>query len=427
MISEIQNEDLKTFIYNYARKDKSFELALKAHFISRITIADQDDKYRSILSEVVKPKTLSHPKLGPTEKKTISVILHDFTHQMSDLLSMEDYTEAYYIIKHSLDKIAYIQNKFLVKDKPIEESRLTFLKGLSIILREPIAPGFRKNAERQLMEILHKSYYLPKNICITTVLDDADVLTYEDKAQLIDDLKVKSSWTHDKKALMKAVVRLSHPFQDLIATVLQDYEHKAIDEALKDLILHYPDKRPVVKSYLDEAMSDFSQGKTLLLCLEALSAKDHDKLSNLILDLQPESDLAVLNELSLHLTSAYLDSELDRLKAWMANLPAHVQARWYAKITDPTLLIGLIQSRKDLEWIKAYDTFLIRKGHAHVVKQLYLTYLNEFLAHHMGKNARDHVHKIEQRLLAIDQKDMLFVIKEDLLDTYGDRLNFALF
>ena len=82
----------------------------------------------------------------------------------------------------------------------------------------------------------------------------------------------------------------------------------------------------MVKSYLDEAMSEFSQGKTLLLCLEALSAKDHDKLSNLILDLQPESDLAVLNELSLHLTSAYLDSELDRLKAWMANLPAPVPA-----------------------------------------------------------------------------------------------------
>ena len=160
ILEDIDSNDLKSFIYQYARKDSSFAVALKAHFVSRVSTAEGAIKYQRILGEIIKPKTFAHPKIGPTARKTISIVLTDFKLQMSDLLSTEDYKEAYYIITASLDKIAYLQQKYALKDKSVEECRVTMLDGLEVILNQNLAPKFRHEIEKSLLEVIRTSYYL---------------------------------------------------------------------------------------------------------------------------------------------------------------------------------------------------------------------------------------------------------------------------
>ncbi|NNE25841.1 MAG: hypothetical protein HKN09_03275, partial [Saprospiraceae bacterium] len=86
-IDDLSNEELKSFILNYARSNAMFEMSMKAHFISRINIDNDGSKYKRLLDELVKPKTSSNNKVGATQVRTIALIIKDFVDQMLDALS----------------------------------------------------------------------------------------------------------------------------------------------------------------------------------------------------------------------------------------------------------------------------------------------------------------------------------------------------
>lgn len=90
-------------------------------------------------------------------------------------------------------------------------------------------------------------------------------------------------------------------------------------------------------------------------------------------------------------------------------------------------LVRILKEENDFQWLKVYDTVLIDAGHQEQVKELYLTISHNYLNEHLGSQAKEYLVKLEKRLNGISQTDMLFDIKEKLLDTFGHRESFSLF
>jgi len=428
VLEDIKSNDLKTFIYNYAKKDKGFEIALKAHFISRITLNDQDKKYQSILGELIKPKTIANSKIGPTNKKIISVVLNDFTHQMSDLLSTEDFKEAFFIIKNSLSKIAYLQNQFGLKDKSIEGYRLEFINGLKLILKEDIAPGFRSQIESAFLELALKSYYLPRPENIITELNLTGALSKKDKELIIDNLKDKVTRGQTTTAINSTLLQVAHPFHKLATTVLQDLNPTESYHVLKHILRE--GKSEIVAFYLntDELKIHTQNFHKELRCLFYLASKEYSELTTTLLTIEYDpANASNLHEILSELNEHYLEREFGHLQGWADGLPFGFRSLIYSKASSYLELIKILQAQNDFQWLKVYDTVLIEAGFKAQVQELYENISHRYLTEHLGTQAREYLVKLDKRLTAISQTDMLFEIKEKLLDSYGHRDSFTIF
>ena len=426
MLTDIQAEELKNFIHYYAKKDKGFELALKSHFISRIQVADQDSKYKRILGEIIKPKSSSNNKIGQTGRKIIGVILTDFTNQMSDLLSKENYTEAFYIIKNSLDKIAYAQTQFELKDKTIEEARQVFLDGLKVILKHEIAPRFRQTVETDLLELVFKSYYLPQNKNIISLMNEEEVLTSKDKKKLILSLLEKKSRMENQVHLVSILLSLAHPFEKLVETVQKDFKPITINQALLHLIAK--GQLNIVEFILHSDSIDFNYNREVLEILILDKKKKYKELT-LLLPTLNKTDYSplVIQQIVDGLSEDYLQLEIDKLYKWVNQLNTGAKCKLFAKGQAYSELIEVLRNQNDIEWLKAYDKFLLEKGKDTEVKQLYLDIVQSFMENHIGKQARIFLDKFEDRLKLIGQHNMLFEIKEILMENYGHRKAFTIF
>ena len=426
VLADIKAEELKNFILNYAKNDKGFELALKSHFISRIQVDDQDTKYKRILGEIIKPKSSSNNKISQKGRKIFGVILIDFTYQMSDLLSKDNYTEAFYIIKNSLDKIAYAQTQFDLKDKTIEKARLTLLDGLQIILNYEIAPRFRQIVESDLLELVFKSYYLPQKRNIISLMNSEEVLTSKDKEKLIHSLLEKKDRMEDQVHLVSVLASLAHPFDNLIDIVQKEFKPLIISQALLRLIER--GQLNIIEFILKSEFIDFHYNKEVLEILILDKKKKYKELT-LLLPIIKKGDFSpmVIQQIVEGLSEDYLYMEIDKLTDWINQLATTHQCKLYAKGHAYGKLIEVLETQKDLEWLKAYDKFLIKNGKEVEVKQLYLNTVQSFMDTHIGKQARLFLDKFENRLKFIGEHNMLFEIKEVLLENYGHRKAFTIF
>ena len=426
ILEDVDINDLKSFIYQYARKDSPFEVALKAHFVSRVSKIDGDLKYHRILGEIIKPKTFAHPKIGPTARKTISIVLTDFKLQMSDLLSTEDYKEAYYIIKSSLDKIAYLQNKYALKDKSVEECRTSMLDGLAIILKQNLAPKFRLEVEKNLLDIVSTSYYIPKEKNVITLLNDLDILTEKDKINIINDLNAKREQVDDQTNISMTVIQLTYPFVPLAKDVLVEMKQELVYEGLSSLIKKR--KFRYVDFFLTNKHIEFNFNREILQCHYHLNKENYEELSQYLIKLDTKHiPVMVLKELIHSLHTTYLKSGFKVIKSWVDTLPFGFKARIYDEAEAYEELIGILKEHNDFEWLKVYDSKLIKLGFKQDVQDLYMSVSNNYFESHMGTKANEFVRKLEQRLKTINQDLMIIEIKEKLFENFSHRTTFNIF
>ena len=122
-----------------------------------------------------------------------------------------------------------------------------------------------------------------------------------------------------------------------------------------------------------------------------------------------------------------MKSEFKTIKSWVDTLPFGFKARIYDQAESYKALIGILKDRNDFEWLKVYDTKLIKLGHKKDVQDLYMSFSNNYFESHMGSKANEFVHKLEQRLKTINQEFMLIDIKEKLFENFSHRTTFNIF
>ena len=405
IINDLDIIDLKSFMYQYAKKDKHFEIAFKSHFLSRLNLGDKGLKYKRILDEIIKPKTINNQKISPSLSKIISFVLNDFTSQMHDCLSTENYMEVFYITSSCLEKIAYLQNKFNLRIKSIESSRIEFLKGVDILVKQDLAPKFRNEMESYFKELILRSYYIPEPTNLISILDNNQVLVEDEKSQIITNLIDKNSMSSHELDILKTCIQLATPFPELANKLLHHYSHAKIFECLKDII----EERDfyITEFIISNNKVNFDYNIDLLLTLEKIAKDDHlmitEKLVKLEIDSVSPIELKFIVE---KLSNSYLRKEFKKIKSWVDHLPFGMKSSIYFKSQNFVKLVKLLSVKNDFEWLKVYDIQLIEASYQDEVEQLYFDKLYSYLNNHIGSNSRIYLEKVAKRLTQIGQLSM---------------------
>jgi len=420
ILAEVELTDVKAFLTSYAKQDKSFDVAMKAHFVSRVVTSDPDSKYLNILNQVIKPRTLANDKVGPTLKKTIKIIFQDFLYQTDDLLSTENYTETFYIVKNSLDKIAYLQNKYLIQDKAIEKFRLEFLNNLEVILEQNLAPTFRKKVESLLLENIRKSYFLPKQKNLIVLLDDHSVLTESDKRMVITDLLQKVNNRFNNLEVINTMLQIAVPIGAVAKILIKEIPHDKIFHCLVEMISNR--KYDIVNFYISNENLGYSLYSEVLNAMILHEKEEYPELTLSLRRIDPESTPnVILKELIRVLSLHYLNAEFSNLKNWIERLPFGQKCELLNRAEKFDVLLELLRDKQDIDWLKVYDQKLIDLGYEQKVENLYSDLALNHLNEHLGETANNFILKILNRLKVISQKDMLENIQNKLYEQYSHR------
>ena len=419
-IDDLTNEELKSFILNYARNNAMFEMSMKAHFISRINIDNDGSKYKRLLDELIKPKTSSHNKIGATQVRTIALILKDFVSQMMDALSKEDYIEAYYLAFYSLSKITYLQHRYMIKNKSIEQSRIELLKGIDLILSRDLAPMFRSDAEKALKELVLKSYYLPQEINLISVLDANNCLTLSDKSELIESLIPKYKKVETYTHVLETLLLLAYPEKEEGLSIMNRFSHERIYVCLKSLIAK--SNKEIVQFYLDPKKIGFNLNLKILELLLSINEQDYDQATRIINSIEPlEVPILELKEALNDIPDNYFVRYFLSIEKWVNNQQFDIKSALHARAQQYEKLIEILANHDDFEWIQIYDELLLEQGYKKELGELYFSIAENFISQHIGRKASAFLEKMNSRLIHLQQHRMLDSIHDKLYAQFSHR------
>ena len=257
-------------------------------------------------------------------------------------------------------------------------------------------------------------------------MNEEEVLTSKDKKKLILSLLEKKSRMENQVHLVSILLSLAHPFEKLVETVQKDFKPITINQALLHLIAK--GQLNIVEFILHSDSIDFNYNREVLEILILDKKKKYKELT-LLLPTLNKTDYSplVIQQIVDGLSEDYLQLEIDKLYKWVNQLNTGAKCKLFAKGQAYSELIEVLRNQNDIEWLKAYDKFLLEKGKDTEVKQLYLDIVQSFMENHIGKQARIFLDKFEDRLKLIGQHNMLFEIKEILMENYGHRKAFTIF
>ncbi len=153
-VLQYTNEDsLKAFIKNYARNNRPFALALKAHFAIDVPLENSTLKYEELIIATVKSAAIPKNRLSPTSKKRLNWLLTQLEMHWQKAMVDKNYREALSILSATFDHLLPLKQKDLENKKSIE-----FLDRLSVtfqwlkdLLNSDMGPKLRKELS-QLLE-----------------------------------------------------------------------------------------------------------------------------------------------------------------------------------------------------------------------------------------------------------------------------------
>jgi len=424
IINQVNEDDLKAYLIQYAKNDSGFEMALKAHFVSRVTTGNEDEKYYRILSQIIKPRTLSNPKISVKDKKIINIILHDLTFQMGDLTSTQNFRESYYVIKNCLDKIAYLQHKYQWQSKSIELCRLSFISGLEFLLSSDIAPGLRAEIEHDMYELALKSYVFPSSSDIWHCMYKSESWSSTQKKKLVENLLQKYALQKENQELIFLILLLSYGNTENYKQVLFSINHQEIFNGLIRLIKegHFE----VANHIISDKDLGYNYNTTILKCIILHEQRQYKALDNALLDTdKSDYDTLGLDILLEKLSTNYVSNSVNTLLPWIETLTFKMQCDIYSKAQSSQHLLSALEKKNDVEWIKVYDELLLEWELGSKLESLYQKVILDFLDNHVGEKAIEYMNRVNHRLQSIGQHQMLSRIQKVLYDKYAHRESMA--
>ncbi len=98
LLDQLEHDDLVTFVQSYARTNKQFNVALKAHFADRFETVSSREKYESLLTAAYRSAKGRSRYLRASRVRTFMKMTSQMIPQTQDLIAAGSYNEAYELI-----------------------------------------------------------------------------------------------------------------------------------------------------------------------------------------------------------------------------------------------------------------------------------------------------------------------------------------
>ena len=435
LLQELDKQDLLHFIKAYARKDKNFNIALKAHFARRVDLEDNHAKYKGIFDSIIKPITSLTNRAKAADLKSFISVSKELTAQLEDALSVSDYRDAYFIIDAGISKAEYVRYHYdNYSDETLAISQ-RFHELLVLLHQRVHADELKKNLLELIIDLPQRSYYRHdrledhlyyllivkqykdkdlmlrlKNICLNTLLkkqlEDHDTVTILAILHMLDYhlTKLKDiNWfvTDYAKLSMNVVDRLVYANQAEVSVKL-----------MKKMKSHFPKSRELKRKLLQVHLTlDQLDELTKLLPKYVVQSDDTKLLFKLKEKISSDQWTDVILELIEHY----------RIQPTKKSILASL----YFNEEDYESLIDLMLSGVELDIVMSYDHKLYKTYHEDLT-QIYQKVLSDIIDSYLGDRAQIAVRKAMHHMDQLNARKLRKSVMSYLEKEYKHRIQYLM-
>ncbi len=435
LLQELDKQDLLHFIKAYARKDKNFNIALKAHFARRVDLEDNHAKYKGILDSIIKPITSLTNRAKAADLKSFISVAKELTAQLEDAVSVADYRDAFFIIDAGISKAEYVRYHYdNYADETLAISQ-RFHELLVLLHQRVHAKELKSNLLDLIIDLPQRSYYSHnrleghlyflligkqykdkglmlrlKDICLNTLMkkthEDHEMVTILSIVHMIDFhlTKLKDiNWfvTDYAKLSMSVVDRLVHANEAEVSVKL-----------MKKMKAHFPKSRELKRKLLQVLLSlDQLDELSKVLPKYVIQSDDTKLLFKLKDKLSDDKWADVILELINHY------KELPDKKSILASL--------YFNEEDYDSLISLMHNGVELDLLMNYDHKLLRK-YPKDLSEIYQKVLSDIIDSYLGDKAHASVKKAIYHMDQLGARKLRKSVMSYLEKEYKHRMQYLM-
>lgn len=416
LLQELDKDELVQFVKAYSRKDRNFNIALKAHFARRVDLEDNKAKYKSILDSIIKPVTSAAGKARASELKNYIHVSKELLSQLEDALSLNEYTDAYYIIDAGISKAEYVRHHYTNYGDETAQISSKYHQLLVLLYQRVHADALKQKLKELMLELPQRSYYqhdslqehlyyrllkrLPKgNVLIQELLDHIKELMgnkriSDDVLKTLIALRIMAEYGLDELDdidwLIKGHSRLSMSVVDRLVDAKESEISIALMQKMKE---HFPKSREL-KRKLIQVHLVLGQTKEMAKLLPEY--------------VEQSDDLPLMFKLQDHLTDSQWSGVVKKLqkhydKHKSVKLKEYVMLLNHEHLYDE--LIAELMEQPDISLVTKYDHSFYRSHHKQLV-ELYQVTIANILDNYLGDKAQlsvrralNHIERLEARKL----------------------------
>lgn len=120
---------------------------------------NNESVYKSILDSIIGPIRIKDQKIGGAELRSFEYVSNELIQQYEDAVSLQQYTEGFFILKAILNKGCYIHHNSKKESEKIMQLIIQIHTFLDELFYCPIAPELRQKLYGFALELAQKSYY----------------------------------------------------------------------------------------------------------------------------------------------------------------------------------------------------------------------------------------------------------------------------
>ncbi len=120
---------------------------------------NNESVYKSILDSIIGPIRIKDQKIGSAELRNFEYVTNELVQQYEDAVSLQQYTEGFFILKAILNKGCYIHHNSKKESPKIMQLIVQIHTFLDELFYCPLAPELRQKLYGFALELAQKSYY----------------------------------------------------------------------------------------------------------------------------------------------------------------------------------------------------------------------------------------------------------------------------
>jgi hypothetical protein len=430
ILESVSHRDLIDFIRETARKDAKLSLAIKVHFARKIELADDIDKYKSILNAIIKPITGTTTKLSVADVRSLLYVLDDFHGQMMDCLALGQYMEAFHIFVASFDKLQYTKHHSKVLIDKLMQMSVQYHDAIVQFLREKLAPELRVSFVQYLVNMCGRSYYNFEDIKANIVYQVSTFKKRQDTPLLLgicESERIKTS-TFSEEIFTALSISLKNKID--IETLKRIENKKCSISNIVDYLeqIMKPDLALSLLKTVIKRNKKIDRDIAFKLIRMYIMRNAWDDLTSHCLYCATETlDLDFIDAIKKHISPERYIGILHKLEDNVQSIPTaqHMLLKIYVALEDINAIVNICRDNiEDLAKIQACEQMMY--GHnPEILAEIYLLHIAKYLDTHAGDNAYIYLNEMRYHIQKSKLDKMIIPIVSMLSNKYNHRPKLA--
>jgi hypothetical protein len=437
VFEHVDNEDLVSFMRQYAKANRTFGLALKARFAAKVPMENSYEKYAQLIDSTINSYRKKDDKINFTGSIQIIGIAKQLLGLAKDEIALENLSEGFVILKCLIKKITPVLQKLENNQEKISLFIDASFKTIKQLLSFEPAPYLQNQIRLFCLEEMTKPiYYL--NEFSFYFIDLLKLISIEQK-ELKELLKVIDYQLDSQEISENFRAKLIFEKMKLLDKLGSKHQiHLLINKHLQnpELILaviensintkDYTQAKDIAIKGLSQKYKELYKVKIEILLLQIyLTLNEKEKIAPLSKELFIETfDFKYLNIYKSYSTKQWNES-IKELLTKLHNLPYSIKKRdTIAKfLTEEKLhdeLFEYMTRLGSLDLLRNFDKFLLPEKKKEVF-ELYHQLLSQYLNHHFGRIPSEKIKNTILHLFEIGANDLASMLVKQIKSDFKER------